>query len=126
NTLEHVQCIDNLHTTVVGNKGYIGHSSDGGITWNVQQSNTPNNLYGVCFGTVKAGTAVGLRGNIMRITTDEEPPLAVKNETSEPIISIEAYPNPSNKFVTINYFLPSSGPMKIEIFSIDGKLISSL
>ena len=62
----------------------------------------------------------------MRITTDEEAFKSVKNERSEPALFIEAYPNPSNKFVTIKYFLPSSGPMKIEIFSIDGRLISSL
>ena len=50
---------------------FMSTSTDGGLTWVEQQSNTYNHLYGVCFGTNKAGTAVGWRGNIMRITTDE-------------------------------------------------------
>lgn len=69
---------DTMHGTVVGgvpsgvsDGGTIFHTTDGGLTWIEQQSNTKNRIYGICFGTNKAGTAVGWRGNIMRITTNE-------------------------------------------------------
>lgn len=124
--LNGIYCVDNLHATAVGNKGYIGHTTNGGVTWNEQQSNTQNNLNGVCFGTVKAGTAVGLRGNIMRITTDEEPASLVKNVTNEQAIGIDVYPNPSSNLVTIQYYLPSSGSSRIEMYSMAGILISRM
>jgi photosystem II stability/assembly factor-like uncharacterized protein len=76
--LSSVFFVDDQHGTAVGvffpNKqpiGFITHTTDGGMTWTQQDSHTTYNLFGVAFGTVKAGTAVGLRGNIMRITTDE-------------------------------------------------------
>ncbi len=75
---------DDLHGTIAGGNihgptsgGHIFHTVDGGKTWKETKSLTevwgvtPNFLYGVCFGSNKAGTAVGWRGNIMRITTDE-------------------------------------------------------
>jgi hypothetical protein len=124
--LNGIQCVDNMHSTAIGTGGYIGHTTDGGATWNAQQSNTLNNLHGVCFGTVKAGTAVGLRGNIMRITTDEEPASSVKSVANVARLSIEVSPNPSKQFVTIYYSLPSSGLTKIEMYSVSGTLISSI
>lgn len=62
---------DNNYGTVVGVGGQIFHTTDGGLVWKEQKSITSNDLRGVCFGTAKAGTAVGLRGNIVRITTNE-------------------------------------------------------
>src|SRR5207244_2714424 len=44
----YLQCVDSLRTTVAGAGGYIGHTSDGAVTWHQQVSNTLNNLYGVC------------------------------------------------------------------------------
>ena len=121
-----VQYMDNKHATIVGDGGYIGHTSDGGLTVNQQTSNTVNNLYGVGFGTVQAGNAVGIRGNIMRITTDELPPSsAAENPVTPPKITTESYPNPFTQFTTIQYSLPSPGSTIIEIFTIDGKLLAT-
>ncbi len=125
--LNHIQCVDKMHATVVGNGGYIGHSSDGGKTIIEQTSNTLNNLYGICFGNLSAGTAVGSRGNIIRITTDELFPSSVKNTSNEAKLLIEAiYPNPCTDFSTIQYSLPSSGFVTIEMYSVKGVLVASL
>ncbi|MEP7235660.1 MAG: YCF48-related protein, partial [Ignavibacteriota bacterium] len=69
---------DEMHGTVVGNApssihpdGTIGHSKDGGILWVIQHSPVTQDLKGVFYGTKQAGTAVGLRGQIIRVTTDE-------------------------------------------------------
>ncbi len=69
---------DDLHGTAVGyyrigrqDFGFVTHTTDGGTTWKEQDSHTYEILYGVAFGTNKAGTAVGTGGNIIRITTDE-------------------------------------------------------
>ncbi len=120
---------DRWHATVVGNIGYIGHSTDGGASWNEQQSNTHNNLIAVSFGTVKAGTAVGWRGNIMRITTDEKPESAVRDHSASgsPKITLDPnYPNPFSQSTTISYNLPGSGFTTVEIFTIDGKRVAAL
>ena len=124
-----VYCIDRNHTTVVGYGGYIGHTTDGGLTWHDQQSNTLNYLRGVCFGTVQAGTAVGSRGNIMRITTDEKPESAVRDQGASGMLKIifnGNYPNPFSGGTTITYHLPTSGFTTVEIFSVDGKLLSTI
>jgi hypothetical protein len=126
--LYNVQCVDAKHITIVGDGGYISHTSDGGITLHQQQSNTVNNLYGVCFGTVQAGTAVGIRGNILRITTDEKPASLVKDKETKStsgIIIIGNYPNPFTEYTTIDYALHSAGMTMIKIYSIDGQEISS-
>ncbi len=126
--LNAVEYIDSRHATVVGNGGYIGHTANGGTTFNQQTSNTANNLFGVGFGTIKAGTAVGWRGNIMRITTDETNE-AVRNQSPSgvPKIIIDGnYPNPFSRITTIAYHLPTSGFTTVEIFSIDGKQIAIL
>ena len=73
-----INFVDDLHGTVVGriaNKISTGsgiyHTTNGGLSWTEQRNPATQDLRGVCFGTTKAGTAVGLSGNIIRITTDE-------------------------------------------------------
>jgi hypothetical protein len=125
----YIQCIDLRHATVVGRGGFIVHSTDWGSSWNQQQSNTLNNLYGVCFGTLRAGTAVGNRGNIIRITTDEIPlsSVAERGASGEPKIIFDGnYPNPFSSHTIISYHLPASGFTTVEIFSIAGERITRL
>ncbi len=66
-----VYFVDDMHGTVVGAQGGISHTTDGGVTWVVQKTPPAHDLKGVFFGSTKAGTAVGERGNILRITTNE-------------------------------------------------------
>jgi len=118
---------DRQHATVVGGFGGIYHSTDNGRSWFAQASNTTNTLNGVAFGTVNAGTAVGVRGNIVRITSDDK--LGVHNPTPSGIAKIiieSSYPNPVSSSATINYSLPYPGLLAAEIFTADGKQIATL
>ena len=126
--LNAIQCIDTKHATIVGRGGYIGHTSDGGLTVNQQQSNTLNDLYGVCFGTIHSGNAVGVRGNILRMTTDEvNSSVNGQGASGSPKIIFDGnYPNPFSSFTTISYHLASSGFTTIEIFSVGGERIAEL
>lgn len=125
--LNSIQCVDRQHSTVVGNAGYIGHTTDGGRSLNAQQSNTLNNLYGVGFGTISAGNAVGNRGNIMRITSDDK--LAVHDHSAsgspKPILD-PCYPNPASSITNISYYLPGRGFTSLKIYTVDGKEIATL
>jgi photosystem II stability/assembly factor-like uncharacterized protein len=125
--LNNIQCVDRQHATIVGNGGYIYHTTDGGNTLNLQASNTLNNLYGVGFGTIKAGTAVGNRGNIIRILSDDK--LAVgqisASGSPKPILD-PCYPNPAATSATISYYLPSGGFASLKIYSADGKEMAAM
>ena len=124
--LRGIQYSDTNRVTVVGDGGYIAHSTDGGKTWTEQESNTLNNLLAVSFGSVQAGTAVGNRGNIVRITTNEKPlpTQSVQSAAESPKIVLDQnYPNPFNSFTTIHYVLPRPGYTLIEFFTIEGNRV---
>ncbi|MFI5264253.1 MAG: T9SS type A sorting domain-containing protein [Candidatus Kapaibacterium sp.] len=118
---------DRQHATVVGTAGYIGHSTDGGLHWVSQISNTLNTLNAVAFGTVKAGSTVGYRGNIMRITTNEflGVPQQAASGSPKPILD-PFYPNPAMTATNVSYYLPSGGSVSMKIYSIDGKELAAL
>ena len=124
-----IHYVDLLHATAVGTGGCIANTTNGGVIWLNQQSNTLNNLYGVCFGTLQAGTAVGNHGNILRITTDEIPSSSVaeRGASGEPKIIFDGNcPNPFSSHTTISYHLPASGFTTVEIFSVIGERIALL
>lgn len=118
---------DRQHATIVGAFGYIAHSTDGGKSWFEQDGNTVNTLNAVSFGTLKAGTAVGFRGNIMRITSDEKLSVHELVPKGVPKIILDHnYPNPFSGSTTISYNLPASGFTKVEVFSADGNTAAIL
>jgi len=47
------------------NGGRIIKTTDGGITWNLQNSGTVRNLYGICFNGIDSGYAVGDSGVVL-------------------------------------------------------------
>ena len=56
---------DSTDGWAAGDGGSIIHTSDGGNTWSLQTSNTPNALHGICFVNNYVGTAVGDSGIIL-------------------------------------------------------------
>ena len=54
--------------TVVGSRGTILRTTDGGTTWIPQKSSTTQSLLGVSFANANTGTVVGAGGTILRTT----------------------------------------------------------
>ena len=67
--LEDVKFIDEKSGVVVGDKGTILRTVDGGLTWKKIKTNLKENLYALSFYDEKIGFAVGANGTILRTTT---------------------------------------------------------
>jgi len=63
--LHSVICLDNTHTWIFGNYGTIFFSSDGGSTWNRQESGVDVLLGDAAFVSVNEGWAVGVAGTVI-------------------------------------------------------------
>lgn len=62
-------CFIDINTGIVaGGAGAIVRTTDGGATWNIQQSSTVNWLYAMSFPDANNGTAVGENGTIIHTT----------------------------------------------------------
>lgn len=68
NRLNSICFVDSLKGWVVGNKGLIMHSIDGGKNWSIQNSNTTSELTSVSFYDSTEGWAVGYGGWILHTT----------------------------------------------------------
>ena len=73
---------------VVGSNGTILKTSNGGITWSVQQSNLSSNIYSVCFTDSLHGWVCGPDGNILKTTNGGENWIQKQSGVSENINSI--------------------------------------
>ncbi len=60
--------VTTLSGWIVGDGGWILHTTDGGATWTVQASGTNVNLYDVFFSDATHGWAVGANGTILATT----------------------------------------------------------
>ncbi|MFQ5628082.1 MAG: YCF48-related protein [bacterium] len=96
NNLKAFALADLQNIWVVGWKGEIWHSSDGGQNWNQQESGTTENLEDVFFLDRNTGWAVGGRGTILKYTSQANNP---------PIVTITNPPNNSSftQGETINF-----------------------
>jgi len=70
--LTDVSFTDNNIGTMVGHKGRIMQTTDGGYNWNTKNSRTSKNLHGVCFTDANNGTVVGDDGTILRTNNGGE------------------------------------------------------
>ena len=64
--LYHLDFTDSDHAWIVGDKGLIMASTDGGLTWRVQNSGVPKPIFNVDFRDDDNGYAVGGGGTILR------------------------------------------------------------
>src|SRR4029079_18415884 len=76
-----------LNGIAVGQLGTILRTADGGQTWVREESGTSQDLYGVSFPQINAGTAVGSYGAIFRTTT--------QGPTPRPIVTPRPRPTPA-------------------------------
>jgi photosystem II stability/assembly factor-like uncharacterized protein len=111
---------------VVGDYGFIWHTTDQGVTWNQVESGTTSHLYRVFFFENGAiGYIMGENGTLLRY----ESPVAVKEETAVPMKSFKVfqnYPNPFNSTTQIRFELPGDAWIRLTIYDILGKEVITL
>jgi photosystem II stability/assembly factor-like uncharacterized protein len=114
--------------TAVGAGGTIIHTTDGGQIWLSQLSGASRILNAVSFANTYLGIAVGDSGTILRTTTGGAQ-LAEDGQISQfpfHFLLNQNYPNPFNPTTAIQYDLPRSADVKLEIFDILGRKIETL
>ena len=108
----------------MGYGGKIYHTSNGGNTWDAQQSSTTNALFCVAYPSVSAASVCGIRGTIMRRTSDEAPLADVREQPSasrnSEIEIVATFPNPAIQYTEVNFTLARAMPLSIALYDIRG------
>lgn len=107
------------HIWAVGNNGIIIHNQMYIMPWDVQVSNTTENLNDVCMINENEGWAVGDNGTILYYSTST----SLVNNTND--FNFEIYPNPADNFIHI-CFGEKITFKQIQLTSITGKLLQSM
>lgn len=115
---------------IVGEKGVILHTTDGGTTWTAQASGTSNWLFSVRFINDKTGWAVGDNGTILKTTSGGSTKIENdgNDQTGLPdkFELLQNYPNPFNSTTTILFRLPKTAFLTMKIYDLQGSEIETL
>lgn len=138
NLLFGVSFSDAMTGTVVGSGGVILRTTNSGDSWISQNSNSTNNILSVSFANSMVGIAVGgsMTLPVILSTTDggenwidrSNAPLGILNDKVSPAeFRLEQnFPNPFNPSTSIQYSVPSTQWVSINIFNSIGEQIETL
>ncbi|MCJ7553170.1 MAG: T9SS type A sorting domain-containing protein [Ignavibacteriaceae bacterium] len=110
----------------IGNYGFIGHTTDKGITWQQIESGTTSHLYRIYFfynGNI--GYIVGADSTLLKYqktvdVIEEKPDLVTSFKV------FQNYPNPFNPSTKIKFSLKEPGFVKLEVYDILGSEVAEL
>lgn len=105
---------------IVGDKGKIFRSTDAGATWIKQKSGTTKRLWKVAFVDSTTGWITGDSGMILHTMNGG---YSWVNPQIKDSLHIAATPNPSNLSLTINYSLPQSQHVTINLYDMLGHTV---
>ncbi|HAY33818.1 MAG TPA: hypothetical protein DCY06_06740 [Bacteroidetes bacterium] len=130
-TLFSMKFTDNYFGMTAGSAGYILRTSDGGKSWDSLQSNTDKELFSLFLLNKDTGFAVGNSGTVLKTINGGGAgyPISVSNQqVSYPsgFTLNQNFPNPFNPSTEINFNVSKKAVIKIEVFDIRGKLITTL
>ena len=114
---------DSLHGTVVGTKGAILHTTDGGDSWTIQASGVKTELGSVSFSDSLNGTIVGELGIILRTTNGGYS--WVKQEIPQPL-EVRVSPEPFTTKTTLSYSIPKAAKVDVKLYDMTGKEVYHL
>ncbi len=108
--------------------GSIMYSTDGGVSWTLQVSGTPEHLRSVYFADSLNGWIVGDNGKILRTNTGGMITGISNSSKIEPNIFLleQNYPNPFNPVTQINYELRIANYVSLKVFDVLGNEVKTL
>jgi hypothetical protein len=105
----------------------VFRTTNGGTNWIPQQSITANNLLSVYFVNGSTGYITGEFGTILKTTNGGLVFVESDHQNLPTNYSLEQnYPNPFNSSTIIKYSITKSSDVKLLIYNIEGKEISTL
>jgi len=120
-----VSFADESTAVAVGFNGAVFRTTDRGETWESQEAPYAQ-YHDVTFSNAWTGTAVGRYGAIIRTTTGGTWTHGQVTTLPEDVRLSQNYPNPFNPSTTIDYALPRSSYVKLEVFNVLGERVSVL
>ncbi len=125
-----VRAQDGWYWQYPGEYGTILRSTNGGMSWSQQTSNTTrsfaNRLVGVAAGYHGIIVTVGEVGTILHTTTAGVVTKVVDNNIktlSAPVI-LSAFPNPASDFTTIPYHVARGGRVRVDVIDAVGNVVA--
>jgi photosystem II stability/assembly factor-like uncharacterized protein len=119
--------IDDTHIYVCGADGRIYYTQNRGTNWFYQYTADEHALNGIYFTDATHGFSVGNGGTILRTTTAGT--ISVGNTSLTLPLEYKVYqnyPNPFNPVTKITYDIMKSGNVKLIVFDVLGREISTL
>jgi photosystem II stability/assembly factor-like uncharacterized protein len=109
---------------ICGQFGLILLSTDTGLSWSAQESNTPAHLESLAFIDNKVGVAAGSGGTVIRTNTGGS--LAVKRLSDAAPANVNigaAWPNPlaRNSQANVNIEIPNGGAVRLRVHDLLGR-----
>jgi hypothetical protein len=123
-------CFINADTgTVVGDEGTILFTTNGGVTWRSQSSDTRMGLNGICSTEPDTWTTVGMSNTILRREAKAnaiESRANDDNDGQELSALKQNYPNPFNPTTTIQFTIVNRQSTIVKVFDLLGREVTTL
>lgn len=111
--------------------GSVKVTSNGGVNWyqtSIQNGSTNFSLNSVCLQNNKKGFIAGNYGIILKANGFFSPIIGIQNNSSnlQSFSLSQNYPNPFNPVTNIKFNIPKSGFVKITVFDMLGREVTSI
>ncbi|MBN1447149.1 MAG: hypothetical protein JXA28_04405 [Bacteroidetes bacterium] len=124
--LSAVQHLTRDHVVFAGYGGLVFESSDAGVTWIPQESNTHLNIEGMAFTNSRIGNTAGWNRSIMRTKTGGTLSVTRTADPQPTALQIStAWPNPlsrsMHRVANVSLQLPASGQVTLRVHDLLGR-----
>lgn len=124
--LEDVVFTDESTGWIVGEHGFIWHTTDGGLNWERVESNTTSNLYSIFFfDSGKIGYIFGSESTLLKY----DKTVGIEEDYSYKELSFElsqSYPNPFNSRTEVEFTIPKRELVIVEVYDVLGRKVRTL